>query len=267
MPGGAQAVREPWRNAYAHLVAAIGWEQCAGRFASLDLCRYLAQKPLATVDRMLELGLNSPLATSCGRLFDAVAAAVGLCPDRALFEGQAAMQLEAEAQKWLLDGRSCGRPYPFGIGWDDADARFYIDPTDLWLALLDDLRTETPVPCIAARFHQGLAVAICDTVGRIRSTRAPGAGIDTAVLSGGCLQNRLLLEEIVRRLESSGLSCLLHARVPANDGGLALGQAAIAAARALERRKREDRPGEPVDRSSNSDPRREPCASEYLARL
>ena len=80
MPGGAQAVREPWRNTYAHLVAAIGWKQCAGRFASLDLCRYLDQKPLETVDRMLERGLNSPLATSCGRLFDAVAAAVELCP-------------------------------------------------------------------------------------------------------------------------------------------------------------------------------------------
>ena len=95
MPGGAQAIRQPWRNLYAHLTAAIGWKQCAGRFASLDLCRYLDQKPLETLDRMLERGLNSPLATSCGRLFDAVAAAVGLCPDRALFEGQAAMELEA----------------------------------------------------------------------------------------------------------------------------------------------------------------------------
>jgi hydrogenase maturation protein HypF len=263
MPGGAKAVREPWRNTYAHLVAAIGWKQCAGRFASLDLCRYLDQKPLETVDRMLERGLNSPLATSCGRLFDAVAAAVGLCPDRALFEGQAAMELEAEAQKWLLDGRSGDAPYPFGIRWDDDDARFYIDPTELWLALLEDLRNATPVPCIAARFHQGLAAAICETVRQIRSTRAPGDGITTAVLSGGCFQNRLLLEEVVRRLEGSGLSCLLHARVPANDGGLALGQAAIAAARALERADRSDRHSQSVDRSSTSDSRSESCASEY----
>lgn len=235
VPGGAQAIREPWRNTYAHLVAAIGWKECAGRFASIDLCRYLDQKPLQTVDRMLERGLNSPLSTSCGRLFDAVAAAVGLCPDRALFEGQAAMELEAEAQKWLLDGRSGETPYLFGIRRDEDDDRFYIDPTELWLALLEDLRNETPVPCIAARFHQGLAAAICETVGQIRSIRALGEGITTAVLSGGCFQNRLLLEEVVRRLESSGLGCLVHARVPANDGGLALGQAAIAAARALER--------------------------------
>jgi hydrogenase maturation protein HypF len=145
------------------------------------------------------------------------------------------MELEAEAQKWLLDGRSSETPYLFGIRRDEDDDRFYIDPTELWLALLEDLRNETPVPCIAVRFHQGLAAAICDTVGQIRSIRAPGEGITTAVLSGGCFQNRLLLEEIVRRLESSGLGCLVHARVPANDGGLALGQAAIAAARALER--------------------------------
>ncbi|MDN5850405.1 MAG: carbamoyltransferase HypF, partial [Nitrococcus sp.] len=164
MPGGDQAVREPWRNTYAHLVAAIDWKQCAGRFASLDLCRYLDQKPLKTVDRMLERRLNSPLATSCGRLFDAVAAAVGLCPDRALFEGQAAMELEAEAQKWLLDGRSGDTPYPFGISRDDDHACFTIDPTELWLALLEDLRNATPVACIAARFHQGLAAAICETV-------------------------------------------------------------------------------------------------------
>jgi hydrogenase maturation protein HypF len=144
------------------------------------------------------------------------------------------MELEAEAQKWLLDGRSGATPYPFGIKRDDDDARFYLDPTELWLALLDDLRIATPVPCIAARFHQGLAAAIGETVRQIRSTRAPGEGITTAILSGGCFQNRLLLEEVVRRLEGSGLSCLRHARVPANDGGLALGQAAIAAARALE---------------------------------
>ncbi|MDN5851240.1 MAG: carbamoyltransferase HypF, partial [Actinomycetia bacterium] len=93
-----------------------------------------------------------------------------------------------------------------------------------------------PVAYIAARFHQGLAAAICETVRQIRGSRAPGEGITTAVLSGGCFQNRLLLEEVVRRLDGSGLSCLVHARVPANDGGLALGQAAIAAARTLSAR-------------------------------
>ena len=155
------------------------------------------------------------------------------------------------------------RPTPSAFRWYDDDTRFYVDPTELWLALLEDLRNETPVPCIAVRFHQGLAAAICETVRQIRSTRAPGEGITTAVLSGGCFQNRLLLEDVVRRLEDSGLSCLLHARVPANDGGLALGQAAIAAARALERSDRSDRHGQPVDRSSTSDLRREPCASEY----
>ena len=94
MIGGAQAMREPWRNTYAHLIAAFGWNDFEARFDGLELTRYLAGKPRPTIDRMLANGINVPLASSCGRLFDAVAAAVGLCPDVAMFEGQAAMELE-----------------------------------------------------------------------------------------------------------------------------------------------------------------------------
>ena len=97
MVGGVQAIREPWRT-YAHLVAAQGWAQFVENFSTLDLYRYLSAKPLKTIDRMLETGLNVPLASSCGRLFDAVAAALGLCADHALFEGQGAMELEALAE-------------------------------------------------------------------------------------------------------------------------------------------------------------------------
>jgi hydrogenase maturation protein HypF len=101
----------------------------------------------------------------------------------------------------------------------------------MWDALLEDLVQQSPAARIAARFHYGLAQAIRDMIARLRESSA--ASVDTVALSGGCFQNKLLFEEVVRLLESDGLTCLSHAKVPTNDGGLALGQAAIAAARCL----------------------------------
>lgn len=226
MVGGVQAIREPWRNTYAHLAAGPGWAQFVERFSALELHRYLSAKPLATIDRMLETGLNVPLASSCGRLFDAVAAALGLCADRALFEGQGAMELEALAEP----GRSATEPpYSFAITEQAAGGLLYLDPSPMWEGLLKDLGSSTPVARMASRFHYGLAGAIRDMVASIRDmVTAPP---DTIALSGGCFQNKLLLEEVVRLLEADGLNCLMHTKVPTNDGGLALGQAAIAAAR------------------------------------
>ena len=118
----------------------------------------------------------------------------------------------------------------------------------MWQALLEDLGRQTPVARMAARFHYGLARAIRDMVARIRGTGAADTSLNTIALSGGCFQNKLLLEELMRLLEADGLSCLSHAKVPTNDGGLALGQAAIAAARHIER-------SNPADlRSSASQP-------------
>ena len=224
MVGGVQAIREPWRNTYAHLVAGLGWSHFVEQFSALELHHYLRTKPLPTIDRMLETGLNVPLASSCGRLFDAVAAALGLCADHALFEGQGAMELEA-----LAEMSNAEPPYPFTITEPATSDLLYLESLPMWQALLDDLGRQTPVAQIAARFHYGLARAIRDIVARIRSTNA----LNTIVLSGGCFQNKLLLEEVVRLLEADGLTCLRHAKVPTNDGGIALGQAAIAAARAV----------------------------------
>ena len=232
MVGGVQAIREPWRNTYAHLVAGIGWAQFVEKFSALELHRYLISKPLPTIDRMLERGLNVPLASSCGRLFDAVAAAVGLCADKALFEGQGAMELEALAEPWRSE---TGPAYTFTITEHANSGLLYLDSLPMWDCLLEDLGRQTPVARIAARFHHGLAGAIRDMVARIRGTIPAGEAVNTIALSGGCFQNKLLLEELVRLLKADGLSCLLHAKVPPNDGGLALGQAAIAAARHIER--------------------------------
>jgi hydrogenase maturation protein HypF len=182
---------------------------------------------------MLETGLNVPLASSCGRLFDAVAAALGLRADHALFEGQGAMELEALVEPWRQSATES--PYPFMITEHATSGLLYLDSLPMWEGLLEDLGRQTPVARMAARFHYGLASAIRDMVARIRATTAGCASLNTIALSGGCFQNKILLEEVVRLLKADGLSCLLHAKVPTNDGGLALGQAAIAAARHIMR--------------------------------
>jgi len=232
MVGGVQAIREPWRNTYAHLCAGPGWDYFVENFATLELHRYLQTKPLATIDRMLEKGLNVPLASSCGRLFDAVAAALGLCADHAVFEGQGAMELEAIAGS--CPRATIGSPYPFEIT-EQPSGLLFLESSAMWKALLSDLGQQTPPAQIAARFHFGLAGAIRDMIARILATHPAAADVSTIALSGGCFQNKLLLEELVRLLEAAGLRCLLQTKVPTNDGGLALGQAAIAAARYLDR--------------------------------
>lgn len=233
MVGGVQAIREPWRNTYAHLVAGMGWPEFVEKFSALELYRYLINKPLPTIDRMLATGLNVPLASSCGRLFDAVAAALGLCADKALFEGQGAMELEALAESWRPSAAES--PYPFTITEQATSGLLYLESSPMWQALFEDLERQAPVAKMAARFHHGLAWALRDMVARIRATNAACASLNTIALSGGCFQNKHLSEELVRLLEADGLSCLMHAKVPTNDGGLALGQAAIAAARHIER--------------------------------
>lgn len=284
MPGAAQAIREPWRNTYAHLVTAFGWESFLRRFPTSPLRRSLETKPIDALDRMIARNIQSPLASSCGRLFDAVAAAVGLCPDRALFEGQGAMELEAAAAK--LPPGSEGA-YPFALlPWGDTHsstlgreegtsahdtrspesstssnntknspstkhpAGLWLDPTPMWTALLTDLDSGAPVTVMASRFHEGLARSLTHLVRAVRGQLLPSVPARLArtiddglppsmpvVLTGGCFQNALLLARMHDLLDAAGLVCLSHARVPTNDGGLALGQAAIAAARTLSEQK------------------------------
>jgi len=216
MIGGAQAIREPWRNTYAHLMAAFGWQGFEDAFGDLALADMLAGKPRGLIDSMLTGGINVPVASSCGRLFDAVAAALGFCPKLALFEGQAAMELEDA----ILAGDHGA--YPFALGG-------IVDPRPMWQALLNDLRDGVPAGIMSSRFHAGLAEAIVQTAARL----AADNGIGTVVLSGGCFQNKTLLEMCIARIEGQGLSCLTQGEIATNDGGLSLGQAAVAAAREL----------------------------------
>jgi hydrogenase maturation protein HypF len=233
MPGGERAIREPWRNAYAHIVAEMGWPRFATDYAEMELCRFLREKPRATLDGMIARGVNSPLASSCGRLFDAAAAAAGVCREHAEYEGQPAMEFEARADPDTLAHEDERLAYPFGIARLQGGNLPYIEPLPMWQALLGDLVERAPVPVIAARFHKGLAAVIVRMVVKLCRAQADDLPVRTVALSGGVLQNRVLLELLVDRLAATGLRVLTHSIVPANDGGLALGQAVIAAARTL----------------------------------
>jgi hydrogenase maturation protein HypF len=232
MLGGAQAAREPWRNLYAHLMAEMKWPEFAMNFDQLALHGYLAGKPRATLDAMIANGINAPVASSCGRLFDAVAAALDLCRERQAYEGEAAARLEAMVDEDTLRREDDALGYPLGIPNLRGSGLPYIEPLAMWNAVLGDLILKTPAPVMAARFHKGLAKSI------VAMTKKLAGGEDetgprrfvTVALSGGCFQNRILFEEVTRRLEGEDFIVLSHARVPANDGGLALGQAAIGAA-------------------------------------
>ncbi len=225
LPGGAAAVREPWRNAYAHLMAEMGWAEFAMNFGELDLFKKLEAAPRATLDAMIGRGVNSPLCSSCGRLFDAAAACVGLAWQRQAYEGEAAMRFEA-----VLDPAALDEPddlaYPFTIPLLGGDGIPYVEPLAVWRAMLGDLILNTPVGTISARFHRGLANAI----GQMARRLTADGEIDTIVLTGGCFQNRTLFGLLHDRLRASGFRILSHSQVPANDGGLALGQAAVALA-------------------------------------
>lgn len=221
MLGGAQAVREPWRNAYAHLVRAMGWERLEKDFSELDIVLFLQQKPLSNLTVMLEKGLNSPDTSSCGRLFDAAAAVMGICRESVSFEGQAAIEMEALAESSFQ--KECANGYPFRtesgcISWEP-----------LWEALLIDLKQGVETSMIAARFHHTIANAVVETCLTITADR----GVNEVVLSGGVFQNCLLLERVAELLREAGLTVLYPNRTPVNDGGIALGQIAIATATQL----------------------------------
>ncbi len=219
LPGGDAASREPWRNLFAQLDLAFGWPGLPARHARLPIVARLAAKPVANLAAMLRAGVNAPRASSCGRLFDAVAAALGIGFDRVGHEGGAAARLEA-----LARDAEDGVAYPFGVAHEGVPS---LDPAPMWTALLDDLAAGATPSTIASRFHRGLALAIVE----LGAAVAPEA--DVVALSGGCLQNALLHRLLVDGFAAQGRQVLTQARVPANDGGLALGQAAIVAARLM----------------------------------
>jgi len=212
LPGGERAIREPWRMACAWLVAIHGEEPplppaLAGSVA-LDRWRAVARLALG--------GVAAPETTSMGRLFDAVAALCGLRPT-VTYEGQAAIELEAAA-----DPRERGA-YPLEVvegASIELDARTTVEH------VAHDACTGVGAPTIAARFH----AAVAHATARACAVAAQRHGTQTVVLSGGVFQNRLLLERTAAELLDAGLRVLTPERLPPGDGGIAYGQAAVAAA-------------------------------------
>ena len=233
MPGGMQAIYEPWRNTYAHIIATIGWSKYKEHFKDLELTKFFEGKPLATYDAMLENKVNSPLASSCGRLFDAVAAAIGICRECVGYEGQAAIEMEAIIDDSALYEEDKTLDYPFSISILNGKDIPCIDPATMWQTILRDISLNTPKSVMAARFHKGLARQICTIISELTSDNLDNRVIDTIALSGGVFQNKILTELVILQLEAEHFTVLTHRQVPANDGGLSLGQAVIAAARSI----------------------------------
>jgi hydrogenase maturation protein HypF len=210
LAGGEQAIKEPRRIALALLREILG----DGAFASANWPPGMSFSPSesAGLKIMLKEGLNSPLTSSVGRLFDGVAALAGLC-QKVSFEGQAAMELE-----FSLAGLETDEAYPFKMAGPDPSggAPFILDWQPVVEGVLADLKRGLPVGLISAKFHNALVEMIIGAARRV--------GEHQVALTGGCFQNRYLTERAVRRLEQEGFRAYWHQRVPPNDGGIALGQ-------------------------------------------
>ncbi len=241
LPGGDVAAREPRRAALALVHALRG----AGAPDDLPLgalpATAFTPSERRLLERMLAGGVRSPWTTSAGRLFDGVAALAGLA-SRSSYEGQAAMALEAAADPgeegvYPYEIAELPAPPPPGAAGErpaPGGRLLELDWRPLVAAVLEDVRRGRSAGTVAARFHNSLGAAVADLVVRVAARSA----IDRVALSGGCFQNVRLTEDLVRRLGRLGFEVLLHREVPPNDGGVSLGQAAVAAARLA--RDRED---------------------------
>lgn len=219
--GGDRAMREPWRNAYAHLEEALGWDEVEQCYSELEIVRLVRGRQPHILRRMVETGLGAPRASSAGRLFDAIAAVLDVHAAGVSYEGQAAIEIEALAQPFMsgLDA-----PYPVSVQ-SGKPRRLTWSP--FWRSLMDDVARGVDRGLVAARAHGGFI----DAISWLAKDLLHAHQLETVVLSGGVFQNRLLLEGVTETLGKAGCRVLSPSRFPANDGGISLGQAAVAAAR------------------------------------
>ena len=216
LPGGAAAIREPWRMAVSYLAHYFGRE-----FLKLDIpfVRALDRAKVELILRMMEQGVNCPLTSSCGRLFDAVAALVEIRRE-VNYEAQAAIELEM-----AMAGSSEASAYPIKLMPDDD--RWIISTRPLLEALLEDLRRNVNVAAISRRFHNGLVEGFVELATLLREK----TGLNRVCLSGGTFHNVYLSQGLEARLSEAGFDVFTQREVPSGDGGLSLGQALAAAAK------------------------------------
>lgn len=217
MPGGNAAIREPWRMAVSCLNHHFGRE-----FLKLEIpfVRHLRKEPTELLVRMLERKVNAPLTSSCGRLFDAVAAICGI-RQQVNYEAQAAIELEMAMEDSDEQGA-----YPINLQADDGSGML-ITTRSLFEAVIADLRKGAPVAAVSRRFHNGLVEVFARAAASIRERTS----LNRICLSGGTFHNTYLMESLSAKLGALGFEVFTHSEVPAGDGGLSLGQALVAAHR------------------------------------
>jgi hydrogenase maturation protein HypF len=228
--GGEQAIYQPWRNTYAHLISAFDWEDLQAVYGQLELLKFLDRQPRLLLNQLLFNSANAPIVSSVDRLFDAVAAAVGVCCETADFDGQGAIELEALVEAEVVQ-QAMQVAYPFEILplRRAVQSLPYVESRSMWHSLLEDLFQGVSIHHIAARFHVGLANAITQMVMHLQAQHS----FTQVALTGHSFRNRVLTEQVAAKLAAQGLTVLTHNQIPANDSGLSVGQAAIAAAKMI----------------------------------
>ncbi|NNG02166.1 MAG: carbamoyltransferase HypF [Desulfobacteraceae bacterium] len=214
MPGSSAAIREPWRMAVAYLLDTFGE---SGLDIDLPVLRTIDPQKVRILAGIIRKKINSPLTSSLGRLFDGVAAILGI-RFAVAYEGQAAMELEMAADESVTDA--------YAVAIDIGDP-YLIPVAPIIKGVVEDIRQHVPVAIISARFHQTLVNVFTDVCVRLRAD----TGLDQVALSGGVFQNSMLLGRMVNSLDTGGFTVHTHKSVPTNDAGISLGQAVIAAAK------------------------------------
>jgi hydrogenase maturation protein HypF len=216
LPGGDAAIRRPYRASISYVLSLLGQSALDQRLAFM---REVSDVEIEVIKRQIERGINSPLTSSMGRLFDAVSALVGIRGEID-YEGQAAVELEMVAYEGNCTDSE--ESYPYSLIEDQKTRIVELGP--LLSAIVDDLRRGTSRGTISVKFHNTVALMVNEMCHLIADT----TGIRQVALSGGVFQNRLLLRKTVSSLEGDGFLVVTHKRVPCNDGGISLGQAVVA---------------------------------------
>ena len=215
MPGSAAAIKEPWRMAVSYLYDAFGDGM---NDLPLGVMQNIDKNKIHFITKMIDRKINSPLTSSAGRLFDGVASIMGI-RNAVNFEGQAAMELE------MMAGELTGETYPYE--WTISGNEKKLPTAPIIQGVARDMERGVALSVISARFHETMIRAfsdVCDAIGQ-------ETGINRVALSGGAFQNRLLLTGMIKELEKKGFRVFSHTLAPCNDGGISLGQAAVAAER------------------------------------
>ncbi|MCJ7814125.1 MAG: carbamoyltransferase HypF [Candidatus Atribacteria bacterium] len=212
LPGGDKAIVEPWRMAYSYLFSIYGSK---AKTLDIDFIRRMDGNSLSIIEKMIDKNINSPLTSSCGRLFDAVSSIIGI-RDEISYEGQAAMELESFCASGIKER------YKFSI-YKEGE-KFIIDPQEIFINIIEELKRGIGKDVIAAKFHNTVAEFTLHLCGKIRED----IRINKIALSGGVFQNKYLTEKVVYLLEDKGFKVFIQRKVPTNDGGISLGQAVVA---------------------------------------